>query len=329
MKKIIIQSHLVRTVLACALTVSAALPGTAPTVAFASAPMVGVQAPGFYRLMVGDYEVTALSDGTVNLPVENLLHQPAAKTIASLKKSWQTVPLETSVNAFLVNTGTRLILIDAGGGGLFGPVLGKLLANLQAAGYKPEQIDDVLITHLHPDHVGGLVAGGAVVFPNATIHANERDATYWLSQANLDSAKDDGKAFFQGAMTSLTPYIAASRFQTFSGDAQIVNGVRSWMTAGHTPGHTSYVVESRGQRLVVIGDLIHVAGVQLDAPSVTIDFDSDRTAAAASRARAFTVLAKEGDLVAAAHIAFPGIGRLRAAGRAWQWIPVPYTNEFR
>ena len=159
--------------------------GAGPTAALAAAPQVKTQAPGFYRVMLGEFEVTALSDGTVDLPVDKLLKEPAAKTTAALKKSFLSVPVETSFNGYLVNTGAKLVLIDAGAGTLFGPTLGKLVASLQAAGYKPEQVDDILITHMHPDHVGGLAANGAIVFPNATVHADRRDADFWLSKECL------------------------------------------------------------------------------------------------------------------------------------------------
>lgn len=314
------------TALAAALAFGTAF---APVSAVAAAPMVQTQAPGFYRMMLGDFEVTALNDGTISLDVAKLLAEPAAKTDAALKKSFEASPLETSTNAFLVNTGTKLVLIDTGAGTLFGPTLGKLIANLRAAGYAPEQVDDIFITHMHPDHVGGLAANGALVFPNATLHADRRDADFWLSQANLDKAPADAKGFFQGAMASVNPYVTAGRFKPFDADAELVPGVRSLASHGHTAGHTSYLVESKGQKLVVVGDLIHVGAVQFDDPAVTIAFDSDAKAAAASRRKVFGEVAADGALVAAAHLQFPGIGHLQAAGKAWRWVPVNYSTQLR
>ena len=302
---------------------------TAAPAAHAAAPQVRTQAPGFHRAMLGEFEITALSDGTVDLDVSKLLHEPAAKTNAALARDFVKAPLETSVNAFLVNTGTRLVLIDAGSGSLFGPTLGKLAASIQAAGYKPEQVDDIFITHFHPDHVGGLSADGQRVFPNATLHADKAESDFWLSQANLDKAPPDMKGFFQDAMASVNPYVAAGKYQPFEGDGEPVPGIRTHATHGHTAGHTSYVVESKGQRLVVIGDLIHVAAVQLPDPGVTIAFDSDAKAAAAARDAVFRQAAKDGSLVAAAHLQFPGLGHLRAAGKSWQWVPVNYTTELK
>ena len=117
--------------------------------------MAKTMAPGFYRMMLGDFEITALSDGTVNLPVDKILTGiKPAEVNKALAKQGLKAPLETSVNGYLVNTGEKLVLIDAGASNLFGPTLGKLVANLKAAGYTPEQVDEIYITHLHPDHVG-------------------------------------------------------------------------------------------------------------------------------------------------------------------------------
>ena len=317
------------TALTAAIALGSAALVVAPTSASAAAPQLRTQAPGFYRTMLGDFEITALSDGTIALDVAKLLAEPAAKTDAALAKAFVHGPLETSVNAYLVNTGSRLVLIDAGAGTLFGPTLGKLLANLKAAGYQPEQIDDVFVTHMHPDHVGGLSANGVRVFPNATLHADKRDSDFWLSRSNLDQAPEASKGFFQGAMASVNPYVAAGKYQPFESDGEPVPGVRTLASVGHTAGHTSYLVESKGQRLLVIGDLIHVAAVQFADPGVTMAFDNDAKAAALSRSAVFKVAAKDGALVGAAHLQFPGLGHLRAAGPSWQWVPVNYSTELK
>jgi glyoxylase-like metal-dependent hydrolase (beta-lactamase superfamily II) len=293
----------------------------------AAAPMVKTQAPGFYRIMLGDFEITALSDGTVDLPVDKLLSEPAAKTDAILKKSYLSSPLEVSDNAFLINTGSRLVLVDTGAGTLFGPTLGNLLASLRAAGYGPEQVDDILLTHMHPDHVGGLFANGQRVFPNAIVHADKREADYWLNKANMAKASADSKGFFQGAIASVQPYIDAGKFQPFNGNSEVVPGVSSMASPGHTVGHTSYLVESKGQELLLVGDVIHVEAVQFDDPSVTIGFDTDAKEATDSRAKVFTRAYQNGALIGAAHLPFPGLGHVNAKGKAWQWIPVNYTTQ--
>jgi glyoxylase-like metal-dependent hydrolase (beta-lactamase superfamily II) len=292
----------------------------------AAAPLARTQAPGFYRMMLGDFEVTALYDGSFDLPVDQLLKQPAARTEAALAKHFQSLPVETSVNAFLVNTGTKLILFDTGTGGYSGPTSGTLLANLRAAGYRPDQVDDIFITHMHGDHVGGLSHEGVAVFSRAVVHAGRGDVDHYLSQARMERAPADTRDGFTTAMTAFAPYQAAGRLQPVAGDGAIVPGVRAWATPGHTPGHTSYVVESKGAKMIVTGDLIHVAAVQLDDPSVTIAFDSDAPAAQAMRLKVFAQAAREGTLIAAAHLQFPGIGHLAVAGKGYSYEPVNYQR---
>jgi len=295
-------------------------------VAMASAPLAKTPAPGYFRLMLGTFEVTAVSDGTVELPVDKLLAEPEEKTNLALSKSFLKAPLETSVNAYVINTGSKLVLIDTGAGVLFGPTLGKLIANLKASGYEPAQIDDIYITHLHGDHVGGLITNGAIAFPNAVVHADKRDADFWLSQVNMDKAAADMKGLFQGAMSSLNPIISAKKFAPFDGATEFVPGIKSYPTYGHTAGHTVYVVESEGKKLLLIGDLIHVAAVQLDHPEVTITFDSNQKEAAGARDKVFKEAAKDGALVGASHIQFPGLGHLRKDGKGYEWLPVNYTQ---
>lgn len=296
----------------------------------AGAPQVQTQAPGYYRMMLGDFEVTALSDGTVGLHVEKLLQGTTPKKVESALAKWRLgLPLETSVNGYLVNTGSKLVLIDAGAGGLFGPTLGNLVANLKASGYTPEQVDEIYITHMHPDHVGGLAADGKIVFPNAVVRADQADADFWISAANLEAAPKDSKGFFQGAQASLKPYVDAGRFKAISADEELVPGIKAVATHGHTKGHRNYVVESKGQKLVLWGDLMHVAAVQFPMPAVTIAFDTDQKAALAQRRKAFADAAKQGYFIGAAHLSFPGIGHLSAQGAGYSFQPTNYTTSLK
>ena len=311
---------------ALSLVVAAAGAVTLSPVAVHAAGPQPKSVPGYYRMMLGDFEVTAISDGTFSLPVDKLLtNVKPAQVNRALAKQFLKAPVETSVNGYLINTGSKLVLIDSGASGLFGPTLGKLQANLKAAGYSAEQIDEVYITHLHPDHVGGLVVDGKMAFPNAIVRADKHDADYWLSEENMKKAPKDSQGFFQGAMTSLNPYVKADKFKSFEGDTDLVPGIKAIATHGHTPGHAVYAIESKGQKLVLWGDLMHVAAVQFAEPSVTIAFDTDAKAAAAQRKKAYADAAKGGYIVGSAHLSFPGLGHLRTEGRGYVFVPVNYS----
>ncbi len=293
------------------------------TTSMAAAPMIKTQAPGYYRYMLGDFEVTALFDGTIAIS-SALLNNPVKSSEADLKKSFLSNPTETSVNAYLINTGAKLILIDTGAAALFGPSLGKLGESLKASGYTPEQVDEVYVTHLHNDHIGGLFAGQKVVFPNAVIRADKHELDFWINEENLAKAPKEMKGFFEGPINTFAAYTKAGKVKSFEGDTQLVDGIKAMNTHGHTAGHIAYLVESKGQKMIVIGDLIHVAGVQLKHPEVTIQYDSNTKEASAQRKKIFEEAAKEGYVVAAAHISFPGLGRLIKDGKKYTWLPVNY-----
>ncbi|HEY1089736.1 MAG TPA: MBL fold metallo-hydrolase [Burkholderiaceae bacterium] len=306
---------------------SVVLASSTVTVAQAAAPQQKTQAPGYYRLMLGDFEVTALSDGTVELPVDKLLAAPAAATNATLQHSFLRSPLETSVNGYLINTGTKLVLIDTGAGVMFGPTLGRLLSNLKAAGYTPEQVDEIYITHFHGDHMGGLLEKGLASYPNAVVRMARAEADYYLSKAKMAAAPEAARGAFAGAMKATQPYADSGRIKPIDGDAELVPGIRSVLTSGHTPGHTIYQVESKGQRLIVWGDLMHVAAVQFPDPTVTISFDTDSKVMLPQRLKIFAEAAASGALVAGAHLSFPGLGHLRAEGKGYQFVPVNYASR--
>jgi glyoxylase-like metal-dependent hydrolase (beta-lactamase superfamily II) len=296
------------------------------TGAEAGAPQLKTQAPGYYRMMLGDIEVTVLSDGTFPLDATKLLTNITPKQLdADLGRAFLKEPVETSVNAFLINTGSKLVLIDTGCGILFGPSVGKLVANLKASGYRPEQVDEIYITHMHGDHVGGLLADGKPVYPNAIVRASQQEADFWLSKAHMEAAPAEAKESYQSAMNMLNPFVAAGKFKPFSGDTELVPGISAMASPGHTAGHTAYVVESKGQKLVLWGDLMHVAAAQFPNPAVTIHFDTDSAMAVVQRKKVFGDAAQHGDWVGGAHLSFPGIGHLRAAGTGYSYTPANYS----
>ena len=295
----------------------------------AGAPMAKGPEAGWFRMKIGDFEVTALSDGTADLPVDQLLTNTTPdKVKKALAAVFLKTPLETSINGYLVNTGSKLVLIDAGAANLFGPTLGKLVGSLKASGYTPDQVDEIYITHMHADHVGGVANGDKAVFPNATIRAAKAEGDFWLTQANMDKAPAAMKDFFKGAMASMKPYTSANKYKPFEGaDVELLPGIHAIAAPGHTPGHTIYAIESKGEKLVFCGDLMHVAAVQFPDPSVTIQFDADSKAAAPQRKKLYADAAAKGYFVAFTHVSFPGIGHIRKEGAGYEWLPVNYTNK--
>jgi glyoxylase-like metal-dependent hydrolase (beta-lactamase superfamily II) len=309
--------------LVCAGALTAAVIGSLLP-AEAGAPMVKTQAPGYYRVMVGDFEVTALLDGTMMAPIKEFMNDTPAHVEHALGREFLKDPVELSVNAFLINTGARLVLVDTGdGGGMEGT--GLLQQNLKAAGYEAAQVDEIYITHMHGDHISGLTVKGERAFPNAVVRASRQEADYWLSPEKMAAARDDARESFQHAQEVFAPYVKAGKFSPFDGDVELVPGVRAVATHGHTPGHSCYLIESRGQRMLFVGDLLHVASMQFANPAVTIKFDSDNAAALAQRQRIFREAAANGEWIAAAHLSFPGVGHVRAEGKGYAFVPANYA----
>ena len=318
---------IVKTLIPRSLLLAAAVLALSGADASAGAPMAKGPQAGWFRMKVGDFEVTALSDGTAELPMDKLLTNTTPdKVNKALAEQFMKAPVETSVNAFVLNTGTKLVMIDSGAGSLFGPTLGKLVTSLRASGYRPEQVDEIYITHMHADHVGGVATNGKAVFPNATIRAGKAEGEFWLTQANMDKAPDMMKDFFKGAMASMKPY--AKKYKPIEGDnVELIPGIHALAAPGHTPGHTIYAIESKGEKMVFCGDLMHVAAVQFADPSVTIQFDSDPKAAAPQRQKLYADATAKGYYVAFTHVSFPGIGHVRKEGTGYEWIPVNYSNK--
>ncbi|WP_095111655.1 MBL fold metallo-hydrolase [Pseudomonas sp. Irchel 3H7] len=295
--------------------------------AMAQAPQQGTQAPGYFRLALGDYEVTALFDGYNDLSPKLLQGMSQGQIRALLaRRSIETPGVQTAFNAFLVNTGKQLILVDSGAGQCIGATAGQLLANMRAAGYQPEQVDTILLTHLHLDHVCGLVdAQKQALFTNATVYAAKAEADYWLDPAALAKAPAGAKEFFKIAQDSTAAYVAAGRFKTFAaGQSPLPGLVEATLEAGHTPGSTTYRFTSQNQSIVFMGDLVHNLAVQFEHPEVSIGFDVNSAQAINARQAVFSAAVASKTWVTAAHLPFPGIGHITAQGKHFQWVPVEY-----
>src|SRR6266851_4269990 len=302
-----------------------------PNATLAAPPQHRDQVPGFYRLKVGDLEVTALFDGDAVFDAHWLNGTKA--TMDGVVNALQEDPrlLDVSDEGFLVNTGKQRILVDAGAGSWWGGgVLGRLEGSLRSAGFTPEEIDIVLITHLHSDHVGGLTTqGGKRVFPNADVYVAKAESDFWLSTEIAAKAPKDAQPFFQSAQAIAAPYIKAGKWHTFSGSEPIVDGIQLVPLPGHTPGHTGYEFSSKGQNILFWGDIVHAQRVQLQHPEVTAIFDIDQTAAAATCNQLLPKLAREDVLIAVPHSSFfPPLGRLRKEGSGYSWVPVVFTDQW-
>ncbi|HEX7817322.1 MAG TPA: MBL fold metallo-hydrolase [Dyella sp.] len=225
------------------------------------------------------------------------------------------------VNAFLIDTGDKRILIDAGAGDLQGSTLGDMARRLLAAGYSVGDIDTVLVTHLHPDHIGGLTRSGEAVFERARIHVSRAEAAFWLERGSADGVDGSVRATFADARKVLAPYIATDRLRLFDAQASWHGCINALALPGHTHGHTGFRLRTGKQDVLFCGDLFHVAAVQLADPGVTVCYDSEPAQAKATRVAFLKEAAHRGDCIAAAHAPFPGLGIVCREGDGYVWQP--------
>lgn len=303
-----------------------------PTPAVAAPARSGAQSPGYYRMKVGTYEVTALFDGTFEFHSELLKNLDQEEIDRLLAQHYgKKIPIQSPINGYLIHTGDHLVLIDAGAGRLFHQdgkpdMQGNLVANLKASGYRPEQVDTIVVTHLHGDHTGGLSANGKAVFPKAKVYANRIDHEYWLSEQTAAAAPVERQIFFTMAMQSTRPYLNNNQWTPIESGEEIVPGIKAVSAFGHTPGHTAFEITSEGERLLVWGDIIHSHAVQFSHPEVSIEYDSDTEKAKSTRMEFLQKVAEEDELVAGMHLPFPGIGHVRIDDYGkYRWIPVEYS----
>jgi len=283
--------------------------------------------PGFYHMQIGELDIIALSDGTIPQDLPHLLtNVKPEQIIKQTAYNFQEPIVEASVNAYLFKLAGKLILVDAGTSELYGPSLGHLPANLARTGFKPDDVDAILITHIHTDHTGGLMDGDRRVFPNATVYVSQQEYDFWLTPDNYEKAAKELKPYFEQAILKMSPYVKAGKVKTYSYGHEIFPGVLPVASPGHTPGHSFYQVSSKGEKIMFWGDILHSAAVQFADPDVTIIYDVDPKAAARARKRAFADAAKGKYWIAADHLSFPGIGHIRQRGKGYSWFPVNYTS---
>lgn len=284
------------------------------------------QIPGVYHRMIGEIAVTAISDGYFDGDL-SMMRDVAIDAARTVLDAAFRPPCRISVNTFLINSNGRLAIIDTGSGNNLAPTVGRVLGNLSAAGVAPSRIDTVLLTHIHPDHSGGLtdITTGKSHFPNAELAMHENESRHWLNDAEMAKAGElEQKLHFQAAREQVASY--KSRTRLFA-SGEVFPGVFAVPSAGHTPGHTAYLVASGSQQLMIWGDTVHVPEVQVAYPEAGVIFDTDPTSADAARRRMFDRVAADKILVAGMHLHYPSFCHLAREGDAYRLYPEPWVHE--
>lgn len=283
------------------------------------------QIPGVYRRRIGDFLVTAISDGFLMTEREMTRNLPLEERKAALKAAFRD-DLVFSINAFLIQKGGKTVLLETGSGNYLGPTAGHVIANLRHAGVKPAEVDAVLLTHMHPDHSAGLTdpATGARLFPNAELVAHENERRHWFDDAAMARASDLYKELhFKMTREQVTPYL--DRLRTFK-SGEVFPGITAMPLPGHTPGHTGYLLESGKDRLLIWGDIIHIPEVQFARPEIAMVPDTDPDAAVATRRKILDMAASERMFVTGMHLHFPGFGHVGREGATYRYHPEPWAH---
>jgi glyoxylase-like metal-dependent hydrolase (beta-lactamase superfamily II) len=298
----------------------------APTVpALARAPQVGKQAqPSFYRLKLGTIEITVVSDGTLAFPAETLWGDRAEDARGLLTSTFQpSSPVGLQINTILVNTGDKLVLIDAGCGvDKFQKTAGGLLGHLAAAGYAPGDIDMILFTHCHFDHLWGISDGknASLLFPSAEFVASETEVAFW-SSPELPGKVSPKQ---QPLVTQANLKLASPRLRLIKAEAEVAPGVTTFDTAGHTPGHISVHISSGSEEMLLTGDVVVNSAVSFLHPEWPFGFDLDVPLATKARMAFLDRAAADKTLVGSYHLPFPGFGHVVRDGSAYRWLPADW-----
>lgn len=282
--------------------------------------------PAAHRFQLGEFEITALSDGYTPLGLELFPAADPAVAEAMLTKAFlppKIVP--TSVNAFLLKKGEQTILIDTGAASVMGPSLGHVPEGLAAAGVKPDAIETVIITHLHGDHANGLLAGANnAAFPNAEIVLSKPELAFWTDDGIMSRAPKEVHPFFEAARADVAPY--KGKIRQIEGEAEIAPGITAVPAPGHTPGHVLLRISSGDANLLIIIDVIHSAALQFAKPEWAIAFDVDQKQAIETRKKVLDMAAADKMLIAGSHLPFPGFGHVSREGDAFGYIPAHWPS---
>jgi glyoxylase-like metal-dependent hydrolase (beta-lactamase superfamily II) len=278
------------------------------------------QIAGVYHRRIGDIVVTAISDGYLDGAYEFMrdIDPPEAERI--LNNAYRPAPPRISINCFVIHSAGRIALVETGSGNSMGPTLGKMPQNLAAAGVDTRSIDTILLTHMHPDHSNGLTDdNGVAKFPHVELVVAERDVDHWFDDAAMAKATERQKLrFFQWAREQIAPY----QNQRRDAKGEVFPGITAEPMPGHTPGHTAYRIASKGEQLLIWGDIVHIPDIQTRRPEVYMEPDVDPQAAIAMRRRVFDMVATDRLLAAGMHMHFPGFLNLnRRADGGYELVP--------
>ncbi|EPG8608069.1 TPA: MBL fold metallo-hydrolase [Raoultella ornithinolytica] len=269
----------------------------------------------FSTRRIGDFVVTALSDGTMSASLDWLSGIETAEATVIQHRARIAEPGNIHINGYLIQGRGRTLLVDAGAGGL-NNVGGQLIDNLGAAGISPDDVDTVLLTHGHPDHIGGLIdAEGLPVFKQAELHLHPLEAQYWQDDERFKVANERGKRNFNLARRTLDVYARQLRLLD---EGAITEGILPVWLPGHTPGHTGFRITSGEQCLLIWGDIVHFPHIQSARPDVSIVFDCDPLQAEETRKKILAQAASEKLLVAGMHLDRSGFANVLKAGQGYR-----------
>ncbi len=264
---------------------------------------------------VGDLTITAISDGYLTVSLDLLSNIEPGDATRMQNDAGEKDPSSVYINCYLVRGGGRTVLIDTGAGGIknWG---GHLTTNLSRAGVQPSDIDTILLTHAHPDHVGGLIdATGEAAFANAELVVHRRELAFWQDDGNLNQAGERARGNFLVARRAFDGYRA--RLRTIDAD-EVLPGITAVPLPGHTPGHTGYRLESGNQSLLVWADIVHLPQIQIARPDVSIAFDQDPVLAATTRTRLLGLVSSERLLIAGMHLSNLGFAHIERHGMTYR-----------